>query len=241
MVASSLAYTTILSIIPLLAVSFSIFQAFGGMENLYKTIEPLIIENLAQGTGEDTMETIRGFISKIHAGALGASGLVGLILTSMSMLSSAEKAINRVWNTPITRSLFSRVASYWLFITLGPIGVAFAVGIATSSKIPMHQIFPSGAGSFAGMSVLFFGIYKWVPCRHVSLKAAAISGLLISGLWSLARMGYTIYNKHVLTYNKIYGSLAAFPILLFWIYIMWVIVLTGVAFSFSLQKQIEKI
>lgn len=235
--ASSLAYTTILSLIPLLAVSLSIFQAFGGMERLYETIEPLIIQYLAENASDEATRTIRSFIGNIHAGALGATGLIGLIFTSMALLSSAETAINRVWKAEIKRSLFHRIAGYWLFITLGPVAMAFAVGTATSAQVPLQHLIPSGTGSFLLSTLVFFAIYKWVPNRNVDWKPALISATLISILMSLARAGYGLYTKNFVSYDKIYGSLAAIPILLFWIYIVWLVILTGAAVTVALQKR----
>ena len=237
--ASSLAYITILSIIPLLAVSFSIFQAFGGMQKLYAVIEPLIIQNLAEGSDEHAMTAIRGFISNIHAGALGAGGLVALIFTSMSMLSNAEKAINRVWRAPFTRTLFQRVASYWLFITLGPLALAFAVGFATTQDYPISRFLPNGGGIFIITTAIFYFIYKYVPHRHVNPRAAGLAAVVTAIGWNIARLAYQIYNRNVMTYNKIYGSLGAIPILLLWIYILWLIVLSGAALTVAIQKRFD--
>ena len=92
-VASSLAYTTLLSIIPLLAVSFAIFQAFGGLDRLQATLEPVLISNLATGSGEAASEYLRRFIRNAHAGAIGATGFLGLFVTSVSLLYSIDKAI----------------------------------------------------------------------------------------------------------------------------------------------------
>src|SRR4051812_16785951 len=85
LVASSLAYTTILSIIPLIAVSFSVFKAFGGLDKLYAAVEPIVFENLAEGSDERTLNTLKDFVSNIHTGTLGISGFVGLVFTSMAM------------------------------------------------------------------------------------------------------------------------------------------------------------
>ena len=89
-VASSLSYTTILSLIPLLAVSFAIFQAFGGLKTLNDTIEPFILSNLAEGVSDEVIAKIQGFINNAHASALGIGGLIGLIFTSMSMLLASK-------------------------------------------------------------------------------------------------------------------------------------------------------
>ncbi len=240
MVASSLAYTTLLSLIPLLAVSFAIFQAFGGMEKLYSIIEPLILANLAHGASEEVIATLHGMIDHAHAGAVGAGGLMGLIFTSMSMLSSAEKAINQVWKTKLTRSYFQRISCYWLFITLGPLALSIAVGAATSYSFPITKLFPSGTGLFIIAIGLFFLIYKWVPQTEVKSKYALFSSITTACFWNLAAFGYSIYTKSVLTNYKIYGSLGAIPIVMLWIYINWIIILCGAALTAALQKKEQK-
>lgn len=240
LVASSLAYTTILSIIPLLAVSFAIFQAFGGLEKLYSTVEPFIIENLAESASADAMETIRKFIGNAHAGAVGISGFIGLVFTSMSALSSAEKAINRIWNTEITRSIFERIASYWFFITLGPLGLAVTVGALSGGGFQGMKFFPSGSASLVVSIIAFFIVNKWIPNRKVHWAPALISAVVTAILLGFAKFLYSIYTKNVLTYSKIYGSIGAVPIVLLWIYIAWTVVLSGSALAASLQKHMEE-
>lgn len=246
MVASSLAYTTILSIIPVLALSFSIFQAFGGMETLYKTIEPMLLENLAEGSDEKALQMIRGFISNIHAGALGSFGLIGMIFTCMSLFYSIEKGINRIWKSPLTRTFFQRVSAYWLIITMGPLGIAVVVGLATSHTTEnmgffaaLSRYIPSGTGLFVIDIALFFALFKGVPSRHVNWEAALIGGIVTSLGWNLARVGYGIYTKNFVSYGKIYGSLGAVPVFMLWIYIAWVIILTGAALTAAFQKRFD--
>jgi membrane protein len=240
LVASSLAYTTILSIIPVLAVSFSIFQAFGGMEKLYSTIEPFILSNLAEGSSEEAIEAIRRFIGNIHAGALGVGGFIGLVLTTMSMLSSIEKAINKVWKTTTNRPLFNRIASYWFFVTLGPLALSVIVGAVGSADFSLISKFlPGGTGIFVITALGFAIVYKYVPNRHVHWIPAVFSGVVTAMFWNIARIGYALYTTKVVSYSKIYGSLGAIPILLLWIYIVWVIILSGAALSAALQKRFE--
>ncbi len=239
MVSSSLAYTTILSIIPLLAVSFSIFQAFGGLEKLYGIIEPIILRNLAEGVDEQALARLRQIVGNIQGGALGATGLVALILTSMALLNSAEKAINSVWHATKKRSLFEKVASYWLFITLGPLAAAFIIGAATSSSMPLSRLVPGQAVIFLITIGLFFSIYKWVPNRNVHWIPTLISAFITSVLWNLARVGYALYTETVVNYDRIYGSLSAIPIFILWIYIAWIIVLGGAALTAVLQKRFD--
>jgi membrane protein len=239
-VASSLAYTTLLSIIPLLALSFAIFQAFGGLNHLYKTIEPLILSNLAEGASDEVLNKLHEYIDNTHAGIVGAGGFIGLVFSCMSMLASAEKAINHVWRVKITRSLFHRIASYWLFITLGPLALSIAVGIATSSKVPLVNLLPSGVGSYAIVVICFTLAYKWVPQTLVKWSYAIISANVAAALWTLAKVGYNFYTGRVVSYHKVYGSLGAIPLLMLWIYIEWIIALTGAALCAALQKRIPK-
>jgi len=239
LVASSLAYTTLLSIIPLLALSFAIFQTFGGMEKLYSIIEPVVISNLAKGTGESTMIAIRGFIANIKVKTLGTSGLIALVFTCMSMLSSIEKAINRVWKAEITRHWFQRIAAYWFFITIGPLAFSVAFAFASSQEMKMAKLIPSGTAGFILIIALLTAIYKGVPHRKVRWHAAWIPAVLTALLLAAARNGYTIYTHRIVSYNKIYGSLGAVPIFLVWIYILWILVLGGAAFGAALQKRME--
>lgn len=236
--ASSLAYTTILSIIPLLAVSFSVFKAFGGLDTLLGTLEPIIFENLAEGSDEKTLELIRSFIGNIHTGALGISGMIGLLITSMSMLNSVEKSINRIWKTAIPRSFFRRISGYWFFLTLGPLALSFVIGLATSLDVPLSKFLPSGIPFLFILLGIFYGIYRYVPHQKVSWKAALIGAIGTSLVWMMAKMAYGVYVKKVVTYDKIYGSLGAIPILLVWIYVAWLVVLTGAAFSCCLQSHL---
>jgi membrane protein len=233
--ASALAYTTILSIIPLLAVSFSIFKAFGGLDKLYGIIEPFIFENLAEGSDEKTLTMLRSFVGNIHAGTLGAGGMIALLFTSMSMLASVEKAINKVWQARIRKSLFQRVTLYWFFITLGPLALSLAIGFASALDVPLKKVLPSGIPFFFILVGLFYGMYKYVPHRRVHWKAAMISAMLTACSWVLAKAVYGIYVKKVLAYNRIYGSLGAIPIFLLWVYVAWLVILCGSAFSASLQ------
>ncbi len=238
-IAGSLSYTTLLAIIPALAVSFSIFQSFGGLENLHDTLEPWIIRYLAEPASEEAMATIRRFVGNIHAGALGGTGIISLILITMSMLYSAESAIHQVWKAQMRRSWFQRVAAYWMFITLGPLAGAVALGAATTQKIPVWRLVPSGVGAYLIATGFFFIVYRWVPNRSVHSKVALVSAVFTTTLWALTRLGYEFYLRQAVSYDRIYGSLGAIPILMVWIYISWLIVLGGAALGAALQRKFD--
>lgn len=239
LVASSLAYTTILSIIPMLAVSFAIFKAFGGLERLYATIEPFILSNLTEGSSDEAIAAIRRFLENAQASAIGIGGFIGLVATSMSMLHSIEHAINSVWGAPARRHYFQRIATYWFFVTVGPLGAAVAVGMATSSDFPLWKFVPDGTGIFLLTVMFFSAVFKWAPNCDVHWPYAIVSAAVTATGLAIARTGYGLYTSTVVTYSKIYGSLGAIPIFLLWIFIVWVIVLTGAALSSVLQSRLE--
>jgi membrane protein len=233
--ASSLAYTTILSVIPLLAVSLSILKTYGGLDNLYASIQPFIYENLAQGSDDRTLALIQSFVTNIHPRALGIGGVLGLLFTSMSMLASVEKSINKIWETPIKHGWLRRIVTYGFFLALGPLALAVAVGLATSLDMPLSRFLPSGIPFYFIVLGVFYAMYRYVPHRRVYWRAALVSAVGSSLIWVLAKFVYKIYVRKVVTYDRIYGSLGAIPILLVWIYVAWLVVLTGAAFSASLQ------
>ncbi len=234
--ASALAYTTILSVIPLIAVCFSILKAFGGLENLYAKIEPFVFENLAEGSDEQTLTVIRSFVDHIHPTSLGIGGVVALLFTSMSMLASIEKTINKIWKTKLQRGILKRIGIYWFFITLAPLTLAIAIGAAESLEIPLSKVLPTGTSFFFILVAAFYGMYRYIPHCPVYWRAALVASVGTSAIWILAKNVYGIYVHHFVSYDRIYGSLAAIPILLVWIYVAWLVVLTGAAFSASLQS-----
>ena len=240
MVASSLAYTTLLSIVPLLAVSFAIFQVFGGMVKLQGALQPLIAESFSDTMALQISMTIGQFAERINASTLGFTGLLALIMTSMSLLSNADKAIHHVWGASIRRSGFQRFATYWLFVTFGPIAIAVAIGTATGIELRWIRILPSGLTGFLMTTVVFFCTHRWIPDRPVSLRAALWAAVYTSITFQLVRYGFAIYAKNVVSVHKIYGSLSAIPVFMFWIYLQWLVFFSGVALTSVLQKRWEK-
>jgi membrane protein len=185
------------------------------------------------------MNRIHGLINNVSVGTVGAGGFFGLVFTSMSLMLSIENGFNRIWKVVNTRSYFHRIASYWLFITLGPLALSIGLGIASSEKLPISKFLPNWSGAFALAACLLTLVYKFVPNTFVRWKFALISGFWTAVLWSLTRWGFNLYVDRFASYNKIYGSVAAVPILLFWIYLMWLMVLAGAALSATLQKRLD--
>jgi membrane protein len=110
---------------------------------------------------------------------------------------------------------------------------------ATQVMAPLKKVLPGGTSLFVVFSFLFFLIYKYVPSRRVHW-APALTAALTTGIgWNIARFSYNWYVKSFVSYNRIYGSLGAIPVLLLWIYIVWLVILSGAALSAALQNRLE--
>jgi membrane protein len=229
--ASSLAYTTLLSLIPLLAVTFAILKRVGGLDRLYGELEPLIVSNLAAGTGDQVIGSLQKFIHNTHSSAIGVTGFLGLAITTVLMLNGVEDAFNRVWTGTKTRSLLRRAMMYAIFIVTGPLTISLIIGLSRGLS---RGLSPLVSELVAVTS--FTLVYKLIPNTFVDWRWSLLSGFWTSVILQLARWAYRIYITRYVPYHLIYGSLAALPILLLWIYILWVIILTGAVLGASAQK-----
>jgi membrane protein len=232
-----LAYTTILSFIPLLAMSFALFHTFGGIQNLMNNLRTLLLENLAQNTSRQAIDAIDGFVSNLNIRSIGIGGLIGLLITSFSLFSSAEKALLALFREKVERSFFSRISAYWLFITLGPLLFAVVIGVISSRNqyfsIPLP---PNGLQLFLGF-LFFSSVFRFLPQTKPKLVDAIIGSLVTTLLWVIAKIGFAIYVKKFLHYDKIYGAISALPVMLIWIWLIWVTVLTGASVTAFLRGQ----
>jgi len=244
--AHALTFRTLLSLVPLLAVAFSLFQAFGGLEAGEQTLRRLLSENLAPGSAAAAMQYVRDFVSRISAGAVGGTGVVFLFFTVVSLLSSIEASVNALWGIERGRSFFSRFVVYWTTITVGPVLVALSLSMTSAA----HSTFLVGRldAVVPGASALLFGLVPWVfsctaltllylvvPNTDVRWHAALGGGVVAGTLFELAKLAFTWASANLFRYNAIYGSFGTLPVFLIWLQVAWIVVLLGAKMSFVLQ------
>jgi membrane protein len=238
--AGSLAFTTTMSIVPLLAVSLSVFKAYGGFQLLMKQIEPFILKNLAETSGVNTSRFIESAINRIQSGTLGIGGALALFFTSTKLLLDMETAVRRVWCEKWRRPKLRRLLVYWIVVFVAPLLMAVALGIVGSKGLGLIRVLPKHSIAFGFTFVVFFCVNKFVPTSSVRLGSALVSSLLGALGVALAQNFYAQLTKTVLSYSKIYGSLASIPIFLLWILIIWWIVLGSVALCATLEDAPNK-
>jgi membrane protein len=246
--AMSLVYTTLLSIIPLLAFSISILKAFGVVDT---QLEPLLLKFLAPLGDRAPEITVRimEFIGKINFGVLGAAGLVMLIYTSISVIQKIEDSLNVIWKITRGRSFARRFSDYVAALLIGPVLLFASFGLtATLSSntlvAKLAGIEPFGTLLVASGKVIpftfvilvFAFIYYVIPNTKVRFTSALVGGILAGIAWHITGWIFTLAVAGSTKYAAIYSSLAVLVIFMIWLYINWLIVLVGAEIAFCHQN-----
>ncbi len=242
--ASALTYASLLSFVPLLALMFAVLKGLGVQNRL----EPLLLEHIAVGS-EEIVSRIVQYINNTNVGRLGTFGLVFLVMTVLALLSNIEDSFNAIWYVRETRSLLRRFADYFSVVILGPIFLVLAVTMTASLEsqgfilqlkntvyVGPLVIFLFKVLPYVAMWAAFAFLYLFMPNIRVRLPAALIGGVVGGTLWQLTQWGYVNFQVGVARYNAIYGTMAALPIFMIWIYLSWVIVLLGLEVTYAWQN-----
>jgi membrane protein len=244
--ATGLVYTTLLSLVPLLALSFSVLKAFG----VYNQIDPILLNFLAP-LGEksaDASKWVVRFIENLNVKVLGSIGLALLIYTVISLMRKIEESVNFIWHVGQLRNFARRFSGYLSVLLIGPVLVVSAIGI-TSSVIAAAQVQPllalepvGGAVYALGQAIsVFFVIgvfvfaYYFVPNAKVRLSSALTGGIAAGLLWEGASWAFAEFARISTQYAAIYSSFAIFLLFLIWLYLNWLILLLGASIAFYSQ------
>lgn len=239
--ATALAYVTILSVAPLLAVAFSISKALG-LHNAEFTRDLLL--TLTAGRSE-IVGNIVSYIENTGVGTLGVLGVLALFVAALSMLNTVEHAFNKIWGVERGRSPWRKLTDYLTVVLISPVlvfaALSFNVSLHGLELLPLVSQITALALKVAPYIMVwlaFFLLYVFVPNTKVPLSSAAWSAVLAGTLWQLAQMFYVRNQADIATHsNVIYGSFAQFPLFLIWLYISWVIVLLGGEVGYALAHQ----
>ncbi|HSF57301.1 MAG TPA: YhjD/YihY/BrkB family envelope integrity protein [Candidatus Binatia bacterium] len=242
----ALAFKTLLSLAPLLAVIFSILKAFG----VHNRMEPALEEALAPlgEKGSEVTDYLIGFVDKMSAGALGTVGLITLFITVLSMMGTIEDAFNRIWHVKAGRKLARKFSDYLSVILVGPVLVFAALTITATlqSNIfvqKMISLEPFGTVILTLLKLVpyftlwgaFTFLYVFIPNTRVKLGSALIGGFIAAVLWQSVGWGFTVFVASSTQYYAIYSSFAILLLFLLWLHIGWVIVLLGAQVAYAHQ------
>ena len=244
--AMSLVYTTLLSVVPLLAFSFSVLKGFG----VHRQVEPLLYEFLAPlgDKGAEITDQLIRFVDNVRGGVLGGIGLALLIFTVISMIQKVEDTFNHIWQVQQSRSLARRFSDYLSVILVGPILMVTAMGLiatvnSSAAMQAISEVQPFGAllaavgrlGPFVLVVLVFAFIYAFVPNTRVRVGAALTGAVIAGAAWALGGSLFATMVVGSTRYAAIYSSFAIAIVALIWLYLSWLILLLGAQIAFYAQ------
>jgi membrane protein len=244
--AAGLVFTTLLSLVPFLAVMFSVLKAF----DVHHVIEPMlaqVLEPLGPKSGEITATIVR-FVDNIKIGVLGVFGIAGLFYTTYSLIDKIEQALNAIWLVKQGRTWERKFADYLSAVLVGPVLVVSAFGMIASLQShtlvkrlvdmePLGTLLVWGGEvvPFIMLCGVFTFFYKVIPNTYVQVRSAVIGGVSAAMLWIIAEEIFAKFVAASSNYSAIYSSFAVLMLFLLWLYTGWMIVLIGAQFSFFHQ------
>ena len=256
--ATALAYTTLLALIPLLAVSFGIISSVlkekgpDATKNLLAQFVDAAVPQLKlipREEGKPTahevaIQQLEELIENANSKTLGVTGFIGLIFVAILLLATIEGTFNDIWGVTRGRTWFRRVGQYWAMISLGPIALVSVVYLAGTSygqaveSLPLIGKFVIKALPFILVSIIFALLYKIMPNTQVNWRAALMGGIVGGSLWLMLNMFNAVNLSRVVNMSKIYGTaLGIIPIFLLGLYFSWLIMLFGAQVAYAFQNR----
>jgi membrane protein len=243
-VAASLTFTTVLSIVPFLAVSFALFTRFPIFRQFENAIEEYLLKSLLPA---DISRTVLKYLSQFAENANGLTllGSLFILVTAIAMLLTVENALNQIWNVKRRRPLHKRIGLYLLMLAIGPpaLGASlWATSYALSASMGLIGTVPPGVkfvltlGPVLVSALALTATFYFVPNTRVRRRDAIAGGLLASIAFELGKRGFAAYVFKVPTYKAVYGAFATFPVFLLWVYFSWFVTLTAALITANLAR-----
>ncbi|WP_051176975.1 YhjD/YihY/BrkB family envelope integrity protein [Halodesulfovibrio aestuarii] len=242
--ATALAYTTILSIVPFLAVVFSISKGLGVQNS--ETLRFILLN--ASAGNEKAVDFLLQYVNNTDVTTLGVIGVATLLFTVISLMGNIEAAFNTIWNVKYGRTMWRKFTDFFSIVLVAPVllGVAVSLSVTMQHDSIFQDLLSIDAINYVYFQILklvptvmiwflLFFAYAFIPNLKVQAKSALAGALVGVILWKSVESVYISYLVGVNNYNVIYGSFAQLPLFLVWIYISWLIVLFGVEICYAIQ------
>ena len=241
--ASALTYTSLLSLVPLLAVSLVILSGFGAFDDMKADVTEVLLDFFVP----DTADQIGGYISQFLANAqqLTAPGVIALGITAILTLATIEGTFNRIWRAQAPRPWPVRILAFWGVLTLGPI--VLGISLSVSAEVEAFTSGMAGGDVIAreGRQLVQFGLqwaafsalYLAIPAVRVKVGHALAGGAFATLMFYCLKLGFAEFVAAAENYRTVYGALAAIPIFLLWLYSFWTLLLLGAHVAAALPER----
>ncbi len=247
--ATALVFTTVLSLVPLLAFSFIILRQLGGHAG--RDLQPIVLEFFRPvGPGADDMtRQVLQFAGRLRRGVVGTVGIALLAWSLIGTIQKVEDSFNYVWRVPQPRSLARRVGEFLSLLVIGPLllGGFIALSHTAIIAVPLHQanslppvnrLLSLGLqlAPYVMVTVLFTFLYMFIPNTRVKLRPAFIGAVVAGVIWAAVGVVFTRFVEYSSRLTLVYAGFAAVIAVVMWTYFGWLILLTGAQLSFYIQK-----
>jgi membrane protein len=241
--AAALSFTTVLGLVPLFTVAFVYVARYPLFQQWLDALERFLIRHMLPASSQ----AVRAYITEFTAKAVNLQGvgIASVTVTAVLLVATIEREINAIWGAREPRSVIRRIFVYAIGITVGPLLIGAAVYSTTwlleasAEQVPFatHAVSLLAVPAAIAITTLAFTLlYLLLPARRVPLRAAFCGGLFAALGFEVAKYGFGLYIHTVPTYQTVYGALAALPLFLVWVYVSWVVVLVGAAFTATLAE-----
>ncbi len=242
-VSSSLSYTSLIALVPLLSIALAIFSAFPVFGEVREQLQEVLLKNFVPSIGEE----ISGYFDQfINATAkLTTIGVVGLVIISILLLSTIENSFNFIFKVHKPRRIATKITLYWTVITLGPLLMGAAMSLRgymyTLQNLMSSTANPSIAYALPSLLNFFIlvMIYVLVPNRKVKFTHAAFGAATAVGLFWVIRKIFSLLILSNATYKTLYGALAVIPMFLIWMYLVWAAVIFGAVVTAAIDEYLR--
>jgi len=246
--ATALAYATMLSLVPLLAFAFAVAKGFGIQEQIKPVVENWLVANQKQ-VGEEIVKFINNTLEYVRATRMSIFGAIALLLlvwTVIKVLGTIERSFNQIWGVQRSRTLVRKFTDYISVLVVSP--MLLLAGMSATAALKGSELARATLAALSLGSLIEFVLtyvttwvalmaaYLFMPNTRVRLRAGLAGGVVAGSLWQLAFWLYTTVQFGVARYNAIYGTFAALPIFMIWLYLSWVIVLFGAEVAWATQN-----
>jgi membrane protein len=241
--ASGLAYSSLLAAVPLVAVGFALFSAFGAFDDVKQKVQEILFSQFLPTSQDEIVLYFNQFAD--GASKLGLIGFLFLVLASILLLDNIESNFNQIWHVTTQRKFISKITSYTSVLVFGTLLLGTSITMSARIKAMLFRDISFDPGTMEKLGTWIFPLfftflafwlmYLVIPFTRVKIKSALLGALIGSILWELGKNVFANSIGQSVRYSTIYGSLAVIPIFLIWLYITWIIVLLGLEIAFTHQ------